>query len=185
MALRGTVAPGTFGAGGEVPRLGSAAARPIIPLEWLKRHPATRRWWAKAVRATPGNAVDPAIALDDGFEGVALALLLWGDTFADNTLAFGGYRLLLNGVSAFETSWTVGTGSAAGSTSTTGQIDVLPGGSDGDRVWYPIELPIPDSGVLTMQMSGFGAATMAGWNMWGLYWPIGLADEWLARGWRK
>lgn len=157
--------------------------RPQVPIEWLRAHPLTKRWWARSmeINVLAAFITRTAIQLDDGFEGYIRHLIITGGW---NTDGNGGrnWRLLVDGASPLDTTMNFG-----GLTNSEGLFDILPGGSDGINTWVELDLWLAESALVAMQYNNNGgsAADQIGWAMYGYYWPIALRDEWVTRGWKK
>jgi hypothetical protein len=154
----------------------------MVPLDWLRAHPLTKRWWGRAMDVGVGAAfiTRTMINLRAGFEGYIRHLLIVGGW---NTDANDGrnWSVLIDGSSPIEMLLNFG------SLTNQGNFDVLPGGSDGVNTWVELDLYIPENSLvaLTYNNNGGSAADQIGGVMYGYYWPISLREEWITRGWKK
>ena len=183
-----TVPPGMFAPGG---RTGYAKQqeRPNVPIEWIKAHPSTRRWWAKTERDTLGaiEVVDTALVLDNGFEGYIYWMTLTGHAGIQGRNLGIGWRIFVDEANILQTLWNVGAGIAPPlATDTAGRFDYLMAGDGAGTSWGQLDIWVQDGATIRVGMNNNGGSTDAlGWVMYGYYWPVIIRDEWLARGWRK
>lgn len=179
--------PGLFAPGGRTGLAKVGGIRPLVPKEWLKAHPLTRRWNAAGTYNAPAVlAVTQAVDLLDGFEG----LIEWfiaregaGNQPGNNSAT--GWAILINDVPYLQTAWTTNNGAAPIGTDTAGRFDYLHAGDGVGNSWGNVDIPIEENGRVSVRVDAGNGLANIGWSMWGLYWPITLRQEWLTRGWRK
>lgn len=176
-----TVPSGMFVGGG---RTGLAKQRtlPMAPLEWLRAHPLTKRWWSRALEIGIGAAfiTREMIQLKPGFEGYIRNLLIVGGWNSDNNDG-RNWAVLVDGSSPIEMMLNFA------SAINQANFDLLPGGTDGIQTWVELDLWLPENArvELTYNNNGGSAADQIGGAMYGYYWPITLREEWQTRGWKK
>lgn len=176
-----TVPPGLFEPGG---RTGLAQQRTngTIPIDWLEAHPAVRRWMGRSVRNNVGAAeiIDLAIELDDGFEGIIQQMVLTDKALSNGVNTGTAWRLYYDGVPAYETRWQANAVLDQG-----GRFDYLFAGDGVGNSWGRINHWIPPGARVEVGINNNGGTSdPMGWYCWGMYWPLSVRDEWMARGWR-
>jgi hypothetical protein len=156
--------------------------RPMVPLDWLRAHPLTKRWWARALDVGVGAAfiTRPMINLKAGFEGYIRHLLIvggWNSAGNDGR----NWAVLVDGSSPIEMLLNFG------SLQNQANFDILPGGSDSTQTWVELDLWLNENAnvSLTYNNNGGTAGDQIGGVMYGYYWPINLREEWQSRGWKK
>jgi hypothetical protein len=160
-----------------------ASLHPIVPLEWLLCHPSTFSWWGKSIRAGLGAAfiTDPAIALDDDYEGVITFMKLIGHSNVQGANAGINWQILVNNAPVFRTTRTFGAGSVDH-----GFMDDMGADDGAGDTWGDIRVWVEVGGVVAVTMNNNGGGSDAmGWILRGYAFPTTLREEWLTRGWRK
>jgi hypothetical protein len=156
--------------------------RPMVPIEWLRAHPLTKRWWGRALEVSVGAAfiTRQMIDLKSGFEGYIRHLIIIGGWNQGNNDG-RNWSVLVDGSAPIEMFLNFG-----GSVNQA-NFDLLPGGTDGINSWVELDLWIQENSLvsLTYNNNGGSTADQIGGAMYGYYWPISLRDEWVSRGWKK
>ena len=155
---------------------------PMAPLEWLRAHPLTKRWWARALEIGVAAAfiTRTMIQLRPGFEGYIRWLLIVGGWNTDSNDG-RNWAVLVDGASPIEMLLNFA------ASQNQANFDLLPGGSDGINTWLELDLWLPENArvQLTYNNNGGSAADQIGGAMYGYYWPVSLREEWQTRGWKK
>lgn len=178
---RRRVPKGMFAPGGVTPHAPLVVARPIVPLEWLKCHPATFPWWGKAIRVNVAAAfiIDTLLDLDTGYAGVVTHVKLLGHSNIQGANGGINWQLLVNRVPVIRARRQFGASSDEGFVDDMGADDAA-----GDT-WRELIVWLEEGALLQGRYNNNGGTTDAmGIIAQGYAWPISVYDEWMARGWR-
>ena len=128
-----------------------------------------------------GGQVDPALTLPDGFEAYIAWIVLLGKADVQGVSVGTSWKLLLDRVAQFQTSWIT----SGVTLDSSGSIDYLEASDGAGRSWGNVDVWVPEGSVVAMSMNNNGGtADVMGWVMYGFYWPVIIRDQWLKTGWR-
>lgn len=183
MAKPRPVPRGMFAPGGDIPPGMQQVGRPVVPLEWIKSHPATFPWSAEGVRS--GVALpfvtDPVITLGPGYEGVIVHIAHTGKSLTQGANAGINWALLVNKAAVFRCIRVVNGTVQAGNF-----MDYLGSGDGMGNSWAEVAIWLEEGATVEYTYNNNGGnADPMGWEARGYWWPVSIREEWLARGWRK
>lgn len=176
--------PPIFAPGGRTGLAPAGGGIPMVPIEWLKTHPLTRRFMGSSERSGVGAVpvTDTIIQLDDGFAGYIEDLAITGKARGNGGSGTGiSWQLLVDGASVVQGQWQGGA-----VLDTSGRFDYLMAGDGMGQSWGRIGLWLADHALAqAVMINNGGTADAMGWVAWGFYWPVAIVDQWVDFGWGR